>query len=91
MPIGMPGCPEFAACTASIESALMALAIWTMRAVARLMGFILRKLGRFDAREAFAERRREVNPPRPRCTARSRLIPLINSAGQTFALAQQSW
>jgi len=49
------------------------------------------KLGRFDAREAFAEAAREVNPrPRP-FVPRARLRPLINSERQTFAMAKQSW
>lgn len=49
------------------------------------------KLGRFDAREAFAEAAREVNPrPRP-FAPRARLRPLINSERQTFAMAKQSW
>ena len=49
------------------------------------------KLGRFDAREAFAEAPREVNPrPRP-FAPHARLRPLINSERQTFAMTKQSW
>ena len=35
MPMGMPGCPEFAACTASIASARMALASNVVSAIGR--------------------------------------------------------
>src|SRR5690349_14341248 len=37
MPIGMPGWPEFAACTASIDKARMAFAIGARRAGSRLI------------------------------------------------------
>lgn len=68
----------------------MALAIGTMRDVARLMGNFSGKRGRFDAREAFAERARKVNPRRWAFTATAPFTSLINRRLQTFASPRQN-
>jgi hypothetical protein len=55
------------------------------------MGRFLRKNQvRFDAREAFAERARKVNPRARRCAQAPALTSLINRAGQAFATDWQS-
>ncbi len=62
IPIGIPGCPEFAAWTASIERARMALAIGAMRDGSRLIReapagscFYAPQSRRFGLRDAIAD------------------------------------